>query len=207
MISSRTPASARALLNNPRAPADAQNPAASDSSSVSNNTSIVRNASPPVTPPVSTGSMITGRNAISAHTQAIPAAPKLPSSTSSAFTRVKYNSPSVPSRRSRLMLSTIKKPAQQLSIKAAMTMLVKTEYPRERWPPGIMPDIVAIGRQKTSPASATAKRVQYSARLRARERSSRSMSGRIITFSLNHGNQSATRNPQSPRAAPMINEI
>ena len=195
-MSSNIPASACALLNHPRAPADAHKPAASDSSSVSNKTSIVRNASPPVTPPASTGSIMTGRNATSAHTHAIPAAPKLPSNTSSSFTRVKYSSPSVPSRRSRLILSTVKKPAQQLRTNAATTMSVKTECPTACRPNGIPPDVTANGRQKRSPPSATAKRVQYSARLRARVLNSRSMSGKIITSNSNRRNQSAIRNPQ-----------
>lgn len=181
MMNTSTATSTPALLNQPCAKADAHSPAASENSSVSNKTSIVRKASPPVTPPISTGSMTTGRNAVSAHTQLIPAAPKLPSSTSSAFTRVKYNSPSVPSRRSRLMLSTVTKPAQQLRIKAALTMPVKTECPIAFGANAGPPDSSAIGRQKTSPASATAKRVQYVALLRARTRNSRAIRGKIIT--------------------------
>ena len=161
MISSSSNTADRALLNHPRAPAEAHNPAASDSSSVSNKTSIVRNASPPVTPPVSTGSMMTGAKARSAQKQVIPAAPKLPSSTSSTVTRVRNNSPSVPSLFSRLMLSTVRNPAQQLRRNAAMTMLWKAECPSMacRLPPN-PPVSVSVRRQSSIPTSATTKRVQ-----------------------------------------------
>ena len=73
----------------------------------------------------------------------------------------KLSRPSVPSRRSRLILSAVSKPAQQQRKKAVTTSPLKAEWPRAAWLPlHELADMTRVGRQIKIPASATAKRAQ-----------------------------------------------
>jgi hypothetical protein len=66
-------------------------------------------------------------------------------------------------------------------MKAAMTMLWNAICPSMAAEALDRPDRLKARRQISIPTSATAKRVQYTALLRARTRNSRSMRGRIVT--------------------------
>src|ERR1051326_513359 len=115
------------LLNASSERADAHNPTHRLNQNVFNRTNPTRAASPPVTPPASTGIMSIGRNAASMQSPTKPEEPSLPSSTSIALTRERNSKPSVPSRRSRLMASAVNRHAKQLTPKAAQSIPLKTK--------------------------------------------------------------------------------
>ena len=109
-------------------------------------------------PPASTGTMSTGRNASRPQRAATPMEPNFPSKTSSTLTRVRNNSPRVPSRHSALMASAVKRHAPQLTRNAAPTIPLKTKVPIIDGVPNRLDSMDC--KQINTPARATQKRVQ-----------------------------------------------
>ena len=122
----------RADLDHSRSRAEAHSPAVRATNSAFGSASAMRNASPPVTPPASTGSISSGRNATRAHKLVRPDEPSFPSSTSNTLTRVINSSPRVPSRRSELIRSAVSKQAAQLKMNPAPTMAFRRRSDRCR---------------------------------------------------------------------------
>src|SRR5262245_56488249 len=107
--------------------ADANNPAHKLKQNAFNKTKPSRNASPPVTPPANTGIISIGRNAANMQRHFSPAEPNFPTSTSATLTRDRKSSPSVPSRRSRLIASAVKRQARQLTANPAQSIPLNTK--------------------------------------------------------------------------------
>src|SRR5215471_3451792 len=101
---------------------DVHNPTHKLNQNVFSNTKLSRNASPPVTPPASTGIISIGRNAASMQRPLKPEEPIFPSNTSPTLPRDRNSRPSVPSRRSRLMASAVNRKATQLTPKPAQSI-------------------------------------------------------------------------------------
>src|ERR1041384_4506699 len=110
------------LLNASFERAEAHNPTHKLNQNVFNKTNPSRSASPPRTPPASTGIISIGRNAATMQRPLKPEDPNFPSKTSATLTRDRNSRPSVPSRRSRLIASDVKRHARQLTAKPAQSI-------------------------------------------------------------------------------------
>src|SRR5580765_7634227 len=106
---------------------DAHNPTHKLNQNVLNKTNPSRKASPPVTPPANTGIISIGRKAASIQSPLKPQEPIFPSNTSPTLTFERNSRPSVPSRRSRLMASAVKRKARQLTANPAQSIPLKTK--------------------------------------------------------------------------------
>src|SRR5690242_7328810 len=153
---------------------DVHNPTHKLNQKVFNKTKLSRKASPPVTPPARTGIISMGRKAKSMQMLLRPDEPSFPNSTSPTLTRDRNSKPSVPSRRSRLIASAVKRKAKQLTPKPAQSIPLKTKV----FISVVVPNVpIQPGIQSRPKPSTTPERDQYVSRLRAATRNSRSTMG------------------------------